>query len=672
MARNKSSRGPLPCRARETRGVQHLVAERIRRPGEGPLIVASWAIVGAAVVGALYVGRDLLIPIALALLLAFVLSPLVSLAKRARVPRSLAVVALVFMAFGVIVGLGAVLAGQVAQLAGDLPKYQSTMRAKVQSIGEMIGGGATLDRAADLLQDLGEELDRPKGPAQPFPTGRADDRKPQEPVTVQVRQPPPTALENLRAMIEPLIHPLATTGVMIIFVIFILLQREDIRNRFMRLAGAQDIQRTTAALDDAARRLSRLLLTQLALNSAFGLVIGIGLAAIGVPSAALWGIMAAVLRFVPYIGAVIGALFPMALAAAVDPGWTGFLLTAALFGITEFTLAHLIEPMAFGRSTGLSPVAVVVSATFWTALWGPIGLVLATPLTVCLVVLGRHVPSLSFLDTLFGDRPALSPPEIFYQRMLARDPLEASEKARQVLQERSLSAYYEEVALPGLLLAQRDAERGALQAERLEALRASVSELIEDLDVFDDTDPKEGEETQDPEAIDAIETVEDDASAADLPQPPENVGPPDRAYRVRCVGARTPVEGAAAEIVAQLLGKHGLAPQLEDDDFLLTSGVVEMEAAGPTIVCVTFLDAEEAHVRLVVRRVRRRLPSAYVVAACWTSEERELPAEEVRQTARADAVAVSLRDVVERCLAEARRRSEPAREPQPERAAVSA
>ncbi|MFJ5489313.1 AI-2E family transporter, partial [Hansschlegelia beijingensis] len=288
--------------------------------------------------------------------------------------------------------------------------------------------------------------------AMTFPTdGRRSDGKPQDPVTVQVRQPPPTAVENMRAVIEPLIHPLATTGVMIIFVIFILLQREDIRNRFMRLAGAHDIQRTTAALDDAARRLSRLLLTQLALNSAFGLVIGFGLAAIGVPSAALWGIMAAVLRFVPYIGAIIGALLPMALAAAVDPGWSSFLLTAAFFAVTEFTLAHLIEPMAFGRSTGLSPVAVVVSATFWTALWGPIGLVLSTPLTICLVVLGRHVPSLSFLDTLLGDRPALSPPEIFYQRMLARDPIEASEKAREVLQERSLSAYYEEVALPGLL-----------------------------------------------------------------------------------------------------------------------------------------------------------------------------------------------------------------------------
>jgi predicted PurR-regulated permease PerM len=557
----------------------------------------------------------------------------------------------------VIFGVAAVLAGQVAQLAGDLPRYQSTMRAKVQSVGSLIGGSETLDRAAELLQDLGKELDRPQVGVTTSGTFEQNERAKDQPMLVEVRQPPPTALDNLRSVMTPLLHPLAMTGIMAVFVIFILLQREDIRNRFMSLAGAHDIQRTTAALDDAARRLSRLLLTQLALNASFGVAIGLGLWAIGVPSAALWGIMAAVLRFVPYIGAVISAIFPLALAAAVDPGWSVLIMAAILFGVTEFVLAHLIEPMAFGRSTGLSPVAVVVAATFWTALWGPIGLVLATPLTVCLVVLGRHVPTLSFLDTLFGDRPALSPPEIFYQRMLARDPVEASEKAQQFLQERSLSAYFEEVALPGLLLAQRDAERGALEGERLDTLRASISELIEELEGYDDADPKNGEETLDPEAIDAIETVDDDASAADLTPGPPEPAPQDTAHRVRCVGARTPVESAAAEIACRLLSKHGLAPQVEDDDFLLTSGVVEMEASGPSIVCATFLDANEAHLRLVVRRIRRRLPSAFIVAACWTSESRELPVDQIKQASRADAIALSLRDVVELCLEEAKRRS---------------
>ena len=294
---------------------------------------------------------------------------------------------------------------------------------------------------------------------------------------MEVLQPDPGALQSLQSLISPLLHPLATTGIIVIFVIFILLQREDLRNRLIRLAGSHDLQRTTAALDDAASRLSRLFLIQLLVNGSFGVVIGIGLWLIGVPSAILWGILAGVLRFVPYIGAFIAAAFPLALAVAVDPTWSMLLWTVALFVVVEPIVGHVIEPMVYGHSTGLSPVAVVASATFWTALWGPIGLVLATPLTVCLVVLGRHVERLEFLDVMFGDRPALSPPEIFYQRMLAGDPTEASEKAEEFLKERSLSSYYDEVALKGLQLAQADAQRGALDRERMVKIRDAVSEF---------------------------------------------------------------------------------------------------------------------------------------------------------------------------------------------------
>jgi hypothetical protein len=335
-----------------------------------------------------------------------------------------------------------------------------------------------------MLKDLSKELDKPKDAASarastlivgPNATGT------QTPVPVVVRQPDPGALESLRALISPLVHPLATTGIIIIFVIFILLQREELRNRLIRLAGSYDLQRTTAALDDAAGRLSRLFLTQLIVNGAFGLVIGVGLWLIGVPSAILWGILAAALRFVPYIGAVIAAAFPLALAVAVDPSWSMLLWTLGLFLIVEPVVGHVIEPMVYGHSTGLSPVAVVAAATFWTALWGPIGLVLATPLTVCLVVLGRHVDRLEFLDVMFGDRPALSPPEIFYQRMLAGDPTEASEKAEEFLKERSLASYYDEVALKGLQLAQVDAARGVLNEERLAKIRDTVSEFVGNL-----------------------------------------------------------------------------------------------------------------------------------------------------------------------------------------------
>jgi predicted PurR-regulated permease PerM len=393
------------------------------------LSAVATAILAAIIVMVLYFGREIIIPIALAILLSFVLAPLVGLLQRVRIPRGLAVVSVVIIAFALIFAMGSLLATQLAQLAGDLPRYQSTISEKIQSFRETTAGRGTLERASGMLKDLSKELDKPKEAASALGVGAGAKGATPKPVPVEVLQPDPGALESLQSLISPLLHPLATTGIIVIFVIFILLQREDLRNRLIRLAGSHDLQRTTAALDDAASRLSRLFLIQLLLNGSFGIVIGIGLWVIGVPSAILWGILAAVLRFVPYIGAAIAAAFPLALAVAVDPTWSMLLWTIALFLVVEPVVGHVVEPMVYGHSTGLSPVAVVASATFWTALWGPIGLVLATPLTVCLVVLGRHVERLEFLDVMFGDRPALSPPEIFYQRMLAGDPTEASEKA---------------------------------------------------------------------------------------------------------------------------------------------------------------------------------------------------------------------------------------------------
>ena len=424
------------------------------------------ALLAVIIVAVLYMGREVFVPVALAILLSFVLAPPVTLLQRMRVPRAIAAIGAVLFAFAIIFGLGSLIATQVSRLAGDLPRYQTTIESKIQSVRGITGGSSTLERAAGMLQDLSKELDRPKtgpandaqSPALVSPPGP----KSVAPVPVEIRQPDPSALENLRSLIAPLISPLATTGIIVIFVIFILLQREDLRNRLIRLAGSHDLQRTTAALDDAAGRLSRLFLNQLLINTGFGILIGMGLWLIGIPSAILWGILAAILRFVPYIGSIIAAAFPLALAVAVDPGWSMLIWTAVLFFAIEPVVGQVVEPLVYGRSTGLSPVAVVVSATFWTALWGPIGLILATPLTVCLVVLGRHVDRLAFLDVMFGDRPALSPPEIFYQRMLAGDPTEAAEKAEEFLKERSLSSYYDDVALKGLQLAQSDLDRDAL------------------------------------------------------------------------------------------------------------------------------------------------------------------------------------------------------------------
>src|SRR4051812_17967305 len=288
----------------------------------------------------LYVAREVLIPIALAVLLSFVLSPVVRFFQRWYVPRALAVVAVVAIAFALIFALGSLLVAQVNQLATDLPSYRSTLSDKIKSVRGVAGGSGTLERASEVLQDLSKEIETPKpgGPA-------ASPRLPgttTRPIPVEVRQPEASALQTFAALITPLVNPLAMTGIVVIFVIFILLQREDLRNRLIRLAGSSDLQRTTAALDDAARRLSRLFLTQLALNSAFGVVIGIGLWLIGTPSAILWGILAAALRFVPYIGAIISAAFPLALAVAIDPGWSMLLWTLALFLIVEPVVGHVI------------------------------------------------------------------------------------------------------------------------------------------------------------------------------------------------------------------------------------------------------------------------------------------------------------------------------------------
>jgi hypothetical protein len=470
---------------------------------------------------------------------------------------------------------------------------------------------------------------------------------------VEVRQPDPSALESLQSLISPLLHPLATTGIIIIFVIFILLQREDLRNRVIRLAGSADLQRTTAALDDAAGRLSRLFLTQLLLNGTFGLVIGIGLWLIGIPSAGLWGMLAAVLRFVPYIGAAIAAAFPLALAVAIDPSWSMLLWTLALFLVVEPIVGHVIEPMVYGHSTGLSPVAVVASATFWTALWGPIGLVLATPLTVCLVVLGRHVERLEFLDVMFGDRPALSPPEIFYQRMLAGDPTEAAEKAEEFLKERSLSSYYDEVALKGLQLAQADAERGALDLERLTKIRDAVSEFANNLSDVEDRPPPKVSSTTDVEATSAVETVAEDAPFENLPVLRKEDLPPQwqGEHPVLCVAGRSAIDEAAAIMLGQLSTAHGLAAKVEGADALSTANIFRLDTTGVAIVCLIYMDASgPAHMRYAVRRLRRKLPKATIILGCWMKDLDPAALEQLRDGAKADLVAASLGEAVKLCI----------------------
>src|ERR1700730_3358587 len=442
--------------------------------------------VAALIIAALYFGREIFVPVALAVLLSFVLAPFVIRLHSWRVPRTVSVLVVVFIGFSIIFSLGGLMVSQATHLAGKLPGYQQTLSDKIESLRGLMGGSGTLEQASTVLKELGTELQHRDA------TGRPDSglvRQPTDkpiPIPVEVRQPDPGALTTLVAIIQPLLSPLTTTGIVVIFVVFILLQREDLRNRVVRLAGSGDIQRTTAALDDAGKRLSKLFLTQIAFNAVFGLVIGIGLELIGVPSAPLWGLIAMILRFVPYIGALISAIFPLILAAAVGSGWEMLVLTAALFVVLELLAGQVLEPLIFGHSSGLSPVAIILSASFWTWLWGPVGLVLATPLTICLVVLGRHVDRLKFLDVMLGDRPPLTPPQLAYQRMLAGDPVEAVEQAEKFLKEKPLVSYYEEVLVEALKLAQADADRGLLDDDRMLRVRDAVAEIVDDLSAHKD------------------------------------------------------------------------------------------------------------------------------------------------------------------------------------------
>jgi predicted PurR-regulated permease PerM len=612
---------------------------------------------GAVVLAALYFGRDVLLPIVIAVLLAFVLAPFVDLLRRLRLGRSPSVVIATLIALGVILSLGAVIGTQVASLATDLPRYQVTIRDKLMALRS-----GTLGRASEVVKDLGREIG--KATEEPAPAATRPDaaaRPPeQKPLPVEVREAAPTPLELAQRVLVPILHPLATTGIVFVILIFILLQREDLRDRMIRLFGARDLHRTTVAMDDAARRLSRYYLTQLALNAAFGVFIAIGLWAIGVPSPILWGIFTAVMRFVPYIGSFIAGALPVALAAAVDPGWSMALWTLALFAISEPLMGHVVEPVVYGQSTGLSPFAIVVATIFWTWLWGPIGLLLATPVTLCLVVLGRHVERLEFFDVLFGDRPALSPVENFYQRMLAGDPDEALEHAEQLLKERSLSSYYDEVALKGLQMAAGDRARGVLAPEQLQRINEAVTGLVNDLANFDDIDPTPAEAEEDPAGETLSEkTLPKEPALPELAPPPYELPPEWRSDApVMCIAGRGSLDEAASAMLAQLLEKHGLDARVVPHEAVSRSNILGLDMDGVAMVCLSYLEisGNPAHLRYLLKRLRQRLPSnAPVLVGLWPADDAILTDQELRAAVGADYYVTSLRDAVKACIEEARK-----------------
>ena len=630
-------------------------------PAETPTPASLMTLaVGATVAAALYVAQDVLLPIVLAVLLAFVLAPFVDVLRRWRLGRVPAVAVAVLFALGVIAALAATIGLQVAQLGADLPRYETTIRAKVEGVK-----GGVIGRASQYVRHLGREIERatedkaPARPAIPSPETGPQPTPEVKPLPVEVRQPDLTPVELARRFLLPVVHPLATVFITLVVVIFILLQREDLRDRMIRLFGARDLHRTTVAMDDAARRLSRYYLTQLALNGSFGVVTALVLWAIGLPSPLLWGIFAAVMRFVPYVGSFAAAVLPVALAAAVDPGWSMALMTIAFFIVAEPMMGHVVEPLVYGQSTGLSPFAVVLSAIFWTWLWGPVGLVIAMPLTLCLVVLGRHVERLEFLDVLLGDRPALTPAENFYQRMLAGDPDEALEHAEQLLKERSISSYYDEVALRGLQLAANDATRGVLTPPQIERIKDAIKGLVNDLAPFPDEEPKGASE---PKEDIAGASISEKALPKDPPVESAAPDPADlpEAWRgeapVMCIAGRGPLDEAAATMLAQLLRKHGIGARVVRHEAVSRSNIIGLDVKGVAMACISYLNisGNPAHLRYLLRRLRQRVKDAPMLVGLWPAEDPVLKDETLRSAIGADYYVTSLREGLKAVLDAAR------------------
>jgi predicted PurR-regulated permease PerM len=550
-------------------------------------------VVGIIVIAALYLAREILIPIVLAILLTFVLSPLVTLLQRWRWPRTIAIIVVVLLALTVILSLATMVVTQVNQLAGELPKYQATLREKAQKLRETIGGPGILQNATILLNDLGKELEKSDRPA--GDTSSQHDLTPTSgPIPVEVHQPVPGVYQRLLSLVSPLVSPLATTGIVLLFTIFFLFQREDLRNRFVRIAGAHDIERTMLALNEAGRRLQRMFAMQLALNAGFGIVIGTGLAVIGVPNAPLWGLLAMILRFIPYIGSFLCALLPLMLAAAVGP-WSMVLWTLLLFVVVEPLTGQVAEPLVYGQSSGLSPVAVVLSAAFWTWLWGPLGLLVSTPLTICLVVLSRHVDRLKFIDIILGDQPPLTPQQMIYQRMLAGDPMEVSELSTRALKEMAIRQYYDEVLLGGLRLAQADLDRGRLDVEQLNNILQCVDEVVDDLSELDIAAPDQ------PRMSLKQRLTERSSKVVRLPE-----REPTRT--VVALPGRGKLDPAAVAIVADVLRQEGITvirPQSS------TPSLADLESAA--MVCVCHLSPlSSSLVRYTARRITRTATAAHI------------------------------------------------------------
>ncbi|MEW6249325.1 MAG: AI-2E family transporter [Planctomycetota bacterium] len=583
------------------------------------------------VVATLWLARAILIPFALALLLSFLFAPVVERVQRLGLGRVPAVVVVTVLSFAVIFALGGLLTYQLADLVAKLPDYRENIAEKVRTLRDSI---LSVDRATETVQTITKAVEEPNAalapataphaalqPDAPEPAAVHDGQSEHLPPWLAIgrsfreERPPPVDvrvvgyergwLEFLREIVGPVLSPFATAGIVIVFVIFMLIQREDLRDRLIRLVGHGRITLTTEALTEASTRVSRYLLALFLLNGAHGLVIGTGLWLIGLPNAPLWGLLAAILRFIPYVGPWLAAALPITLALAVFQGWTRPLLVLALHVGVEVISNNVFEPWLYGSRIGASPMAIIISAVFWTWLWGPVGLVLATPLTVCLVVVGKYVPQLEFLEVLLGDQPVLRPDVHFYQRLVAMDEVEAAEVIDVAVEKRSLVELYDQFVVPALAHMERDRHAGILSAARAAWIRQSVRELLDEM----------RERFGLPHAAAPAPA---NANAAEPAKPP--AAAPRQPLTALCVPARDEADELVARMLGQVLELDGHRARVLTADVLASELLEIVRQERPPVLCVSALPpATTAQTRYLCKRLHGAFPELNIVVGLWTS-----------------------------------------------------
>lgn len=556
----------------------------------------TWLACIALTGGLLYATKAVLVPISLAVLLTFMLAPAVIRLQRLGLPKVFAVLSVALLAFALIASISWLVARQLFSLAAELPEHRPVVMAKVESLKETFGSDdGIFDKMSALFeeaqQSLEEEKDKPESAIE-----SAEIKEP-EPVAVRVTAEEASFAENFNSFIAPLIEPLATAGLVIVLVLFMLLTREDLRNRIVSLLGQTNLAVTTKALDEAGKRIARYLLMQAVLNMGYGVAVATGLFFLGVPFAPLWGVAAAVLRYIPYVGPWVAAILPLSYSVLTSTDWGQPLGVLGLIVVLELLFNNVFEPLLYGHGVGVSAVGVILAAVFWGWLWGPVGLVLATPLTVCLVVAGRYVPALGFLNRLLGDTPEVEPHIIYYQRLLAKDDDEAEELFDEHVKSNGLASACEKVLVPALVLAKRDRMRRLIEPEQLAFVLESAEEHLEEV----------------PESSSIAEDA-DAELATGQNEPPTALEP----ALIFGYSLRDQADEAVLAVLSRLL-EHSPCQFVPISSSTLISEVIErIRTEKPLGICLLGLPPGGlTHARTLVKRLKVAVPDVKIAVGRW-------------------------------------------------------